>query len=333
MPHVSPITCVDHHTGRQLTSPAATTAGSSPGATASSCGPPPSTTSSTRSASSDNGAEVAVAAADGYAYVLDAATGAETAALGPHGDDVNVVRWLPRGRGLVCTMDHVDPTVRVWERAGGRVVQPHAGPPRLGRVRGRRVTRRDPGGHRRRGRHGPDLGPGHRSRSSTCSTTPATPRRSTGRPTAPSWPPAATTTAAGCGTPPPAPWSACSSEGRTAAVRFVRFSADGSRLLVGAYDATHAQLRTRPPGPWSTTWQLPIQWERAAAFATAGLVMGSFGAAAGVPSSVGVRPRCRRRSASTGCRHPPTVACWWPATTARWSTCWPAGSSPATTRS
>ncbi|HRE01732.1 MAG TPA: hypothetical protein PLV68_10560, partial [Ilumatobacteraceae bacterium] len=77
----------------------------------------------------DRGTRVAVAVADYYAYVLDAATGWIMAALGPHGDDVNVVRWMPStgqpstGQAstdrLVCTMDHHDPTVRIWTHADG----------------------------------------------------------------------------------------------------------------------------------------------------------------------------------------------------------------------
>ena len=61
-------------------------------------------------------------------------------------------------------------------------------------------------GHRRRRRHGPDLGPGHRHRTATPS--PATPTGCTALAVAPDGtgsPPPATTARSGSGTPPPAP--------------------------------------------------------------------------------------------------------------------------------
>ena len=117
MPHASPITCVDHHSAGNLL----VTGGYDGRVIAWRDGTELWATSFDDLVNEvridATGTMVAVAAADAYAFVLDAATGAHTAALGPHGDDVNVVRWLPGGRGLVCTMDHVDPTVRVWEQS------------------------------------------------------------------------------------------------------------------------------------------------------------------------------------------------------------------------
>ncbi|MGE3326143.1 MAG: WD40 repeat domain-containing protein [Acidimicrobiia bacterium] len=62
-----------------------------------------------------------------------------------------------------------------------------------------------------------------------------------------------------------------------AAVRFVRFAADGSTLLVGAYDAT---MRVYDTSTWTVRSQLrhPIQWERAAVQASDRVIIGSFGA-------------------------------------------------------
>lgn len=70
------------------------------------------------------GRQVAVASADRHAFLLDAATGARFEKLGPHGDDVNAVRWSPDGSRLVCViqiLDHPgDPEALDWSPASDR---------------------------------------------------------------------------------------------------------------------------------------------------------------------------------------------------------------------
>lgn len=119
MSHASPITCVDHHDATGLT-----VTGAYDGCVIGWRGGVELWSTQFDDLVNDvrideTGTSVAVAAADAFAFVLDAATGAYTADLGLHGDDVNIVRWLPGGAGIVCTMDHVDPTVRVWTRPVG----------------------------------------------------------------------------------------------------------------------------------------------------------------------------------------------------------------------
>lgn len=277
MPHVSPITCVDHHGARQLT----ITGGYDGRVIAWRNGRELWATAFDDLINDvrlgDSGAEVAVAAADGHAYVLDTGTGAETAVLGPHGDDVNVVRWLPRGRGLVCTMDHVDPTAQLWERAAdgtwaGRTLARH-GSGVFGAAVSPDGTRVATAAEDRTGRiwnlaTGEQLHVLHHP----------------GDPETIDWSPDGTLVATGCDDDLCRLWDPDTGSlvrtlgDATAAVRLVRFSPDGTRLLVGAYDAT---LRSYDTTTWAVadTYVLPIQWERAAAFTAGGLVVGSFGAA------------------------------------------------------
>lgn len=223
----------------------------------------------------ETGTQVAVAAADNYAFVLDASTGAHTAALGPHGDDVNVVRWLPGGTGLVCTMDHVDPTVRVWTRTesgwDGRVLARHDSG-----VFGAAVS--------------PD---GTRVATAAEDSTARIWDLTTGEqlfvlehpgdPETIDWSPDGTVIATGCDDDICRLWSPETGtvvqelKDATAATRFVRFSADGTRLLVGAYDAT---MRSYCTQTWTVVdeYRLPIQWERAAVVVGDRVAIGSFGA-------------------------------------------------------
>ncbi|MGW9211312.1 WD40 repeat domain-containing protein [Embleya sp. NPDC055664] len=62
-----------------------------------------------------DGKRVAVAVADGYAYVLATTDGMILERLGPHRDDVNDVSWSPAHVGtLVTACDAGDPDVYVW---------------------------------------------------------------------------------------------------------------------------------------------------------------------------------------------------------------------------
>lgn len=277
MPHASPITCVDHHDSSGLT----VTGGYDGCVIGWRDGVELWSTQFDDLVNDvridETGGAVAVAAADAFAFVLDAATGAHTAALGPHGDDVNIVRWLPGGTGLVCTMDHVDPTVRVWTRGDGadwseRILARHdsgvfgaAVSPDGTRVataaedRTARIWDLATGAELFRLEH-------------------------PGDPETIDWSPDGRVIATGCDDDVCRLWSpetgavVLELKDATAAVRFVRFSADGARLVVGAYDAT---LRVYCTQTWTVVAEhrLPIQWERAAVVAGDRLVVGSFGAA------------------------------------------------------
>ncbi len=275
MPHISPITCIDHHGGSGLL----VTGGYDGRVVGWVDGVEQWQTSFDDLVNdvriSGDGTAVAVAAADTYAFVLDAATGAHTAALGPHGDDVNVVRWLPDGSGLVCTMDHVDPTVRVWERRDGRWA-------------GRILARHESGVF--------GAAPSPDGRFVATAAEDRTARiweLATGRlmhtldhpgdPETIDWSPDGSVIATGCDDDICRLWSpetgavTLELKDATAAVRFVRFSEDGSRLLVGAYDAT---MRSYCTETWTVVEEFrgPMQWERAACVAGDRVAIGSFGA-------------------------------------------------------
>lgn len=276
MPHVSPITCVDHHAESDLL----VTGGYDGNVIAWRAGVELWQTHFDDLVNEvridSTGTMVAVAAADSYAFVLDATTGAHTAALGPHGDDVNVVRWLPGGTGLVCTMDHLDPTVRVWQR-DGQAWTSHVLARHDSGVFGAAVspdgTRVATAAEDRTARIW-DLATGEELHVLA----------HPGDPETIDWSPDGTVIATGCDDDICRLWSpetgavVLELKDASAAVRFVRFSADGSRLLVGAYDAT---MRSYHTDTWTIAdeYRLPFQWERAAAVAGDRVVVGSFGAA------------------------------------------------------
>lgn len=245
---------------------------------------------------SPDGTAVAVAVADRFAYVLDLADGAHRLALGPHGDDVNVVRWLPDGRGLVCVMDHLDPLVHLWRPPAGSDAGDGAWTARVLR------------GHRS-GVFGAALDPtGTRLATAAEDATARIWDLTTeaelhvlahpGDPEAIDWSPDGSLVATGCDDGRCRLWDPVAGalvrtlEDARAAVRFVRFSADGRRLLVGAYDAT---LREYDTADWSVRTELrrPDQWERAAAHLGTAVVVGSMGARPvlhAVPDGMGPSP-------------------------------------------
>lgn len=231
---------------------------------------------------SPDGRRAAVAVADRFAFVLDAQDGSGVLALGPHGDDVNVVRWLPGGDGLVCVMDHLDPVVRVWSDPGGA-----AGPG--GSWQARRLE-----GHGS-GVFGAALDPEARRVATAAEDgtarvwdleTLAVTQVLThpGDPEAIDWSPDGSLIATGCDDGLCRLWDPDNGEvlrtldEAAAAVRFVRFSADGRRLLVGAYDAT---MRVYDTADWTVreAYTAPFQWERAAVDAGDRVAVGSFGGA------------------------------------------------------
>ncbi|MEZ5233551.1 MAG: WD40 repeat domain-containing protein [Acidimicrobiales bacterium] len=223
---------------------------------------------------SPDGTRAAVAVADRHAFVLDVADGSTVLALGPHGDDVNVVRWLPGGDGLVCVMDHLDPVVRVWTGKDGT------------------WEARELVGHGS-GVFGAALDP--EARRVATAAEDRTARvwdletlavlqvlTHPGDPEAIDWSPDGSVIATGCDDGLCRLWDPDrGTVVRTlaeagAAVRFVRFSADGRSLLVGAYDAT---MRRYDTSTWQVTeaYTAPFQWERAAVQAGARVAVGSFG--------------------------------------------------------
>lgn len=219
---------------------------------------------------------VAVAVADRYAYVLDGATGARALALGPHGDDVNAVRWLPNDRGLICVMDHLDPVVRVWrpDATGEWVASVLAG--HESGVFGAAVS---PDGLR--------LATAAEDRTARiwdiATATVLHVLAHPGDPEAIDWSPDGSVVATGCDDEVCRLWDPATGAligtltDAKAAVRFVRFDESGARLLVGAYDST---MRTYDTSTWSLTAEhrSPLQWERTACFAGPTVVIGSFGA-------------------------------------------------------
>ena len=274
MPHVSPITCVDYDpaTGRLIT-------GGYDGRVICRHRRSSGWTAHFDDLVNDvrfspSGDRVAVAVANRFAFVLDAADGSQMLALGPHGDDVNVVRWLAGGDGLVCVMDHLDPVVRIWTGPGEwqqRVLTGHESG-----VFGAALA---PDGRR--------LATAAEDRSARIWDLESLSQLQVlvhpGDPEAIDWSPDGSLVATGCDDGLCRLWDPDRAivvrtlADADAAVRFVRFSADGSRLLVGAYDATMREYDTES---WlvCAEYRADFQWERAAVHADNAVVVGSFGA-------------------------------------------------------
>ncbi|MFN0028353.1 MAG: WD40 repeat domain-containing protein, partial [Acidimicrobiales bacterium] len=223
---------------------------------------------------SPDGSRLAVAVADATVVVVDPADGRHELVLGPHGDDVNVVRWLPDGSGLVCVMDHLDPAVRLWRGKDGTCESRQL----VGHQSGVFGAALDPAGRRLATAAEDGTARIWDLDSLNVLAVLAHP----GDPEAIDWSPDGRWVVTGCDDKICRVWDPDRAvvvhelRHAAAAVRFVRFAADGARLLVGAYDATMRQYDT-------ATWTVvaehrhPWQWERAATFAGPDVVVAGFG--------------------------------------------------------
>jgi WD40 repeat protein len=72
---------------------------------------------------SPDGTSVAVACADGYAYILDTVSGFERHRLGQHADDVNDVVWHPSGRELAVVCDAGETDVSIWVVSENKLIR------------------------------------------------------------------------------------------------------------------------------------------------------------------------------------------------------------------
>lgn len=275
MPHRSPITCVDHHVASGLR----VTGGYDGRVVAWVDGRECWATEFDDLVNDVRidplGTAVAVAVADRFAFVLDVADGARTMVFGPHGDDVNAVRWSNDGSMLACVMDHLDTTVHVWPtRAGGRAVT------LTGHKSGVFAVAFDPSGARLA-----TVAEDATARLWDLATAETSHvLEHPGDPEALDWSADGRHVVTGCDDGVARVWDPTTGAlvreltEAGAAVRFVRFDRTGARVLIGSYDAT---MRLYDCSTWQVldTWSAPFQWERAAAFTADGVVIGSFGAA------------------------------------------------------
>jgi WD40 repeat protein len=237
-----------------------------------------------------SGTRVAVAAADRFAFILDLRDGSRVEMFGPHGDDVNAVRWSPDGSKLACVMDHHDIAIRIWEQTGptGQSGTRWTSTALHGHESGVFAVAFDPTG----------------TKLATVAED-ATARiwdvatgaqihvlQHPGDPEALDWSPDGSVVITGCDDGVARIWDPTTGSlirtltDARAAVRFVRFDATGERVMIGAYDATMRAYETK-------SWQLtdtfiaPFQWERAGSFTRHGVAIGSF---AGRPVEHPARP-------------------------------------------
>jgi WD40 repeat protein len=288
MVHRSPITCVDHHLAHHLGNDTLVTGGYDTLVTGGYDGRVIAwAADGTERWSTDfddlvndvridpTGTRVAVAAADRYAFILDLTNGSRIEMFGPHGDDVNAVRWSPDGSKLACVMDHHDIAIRIWEQQLGS--NNWVSTALHGHESGVFAVAFDPTG----------------TKLATVAED-ATARiwdvatgaqlhvlHHPGDPEALDWSPNGSVVLTGCDDGVARIWDPTTGTlvgtltDASAAVRFVRFDATGARVMVGAYDAT---MRTYDTKSWqlADTFTAPFQWERAGSFTRTGVAIGSF---------------------------------------------------------
>lgn len=276
MSHRSPITCVDHHVGAGIR----VTGGYDGRVVAWDADGNERWTTEFDDLVNDvridpSGTQVAVAVADRFAFVLDLRDAARTMVFGPHGDDVNAVRWSADGSLLACVMDHLDTTVHVWPTtSNGRAVRLD------GHKSGVFAVAFDPSGTRLA-----TVAEDATARVWDLATAEALHvLEHPGDPEALDWSPDGSVLVTGCDDGVARVWDPDAGvlvhelSDAGAAVRFVRFDATGARVLVGSYDAT-MRLYDRASWTVTDTFAAPFQWERSAAFTEHGVAIGSFGAA------------------------------------------------------
>ncbi len=274
MPHRSPITCVDHHLATDLR----VTGGYDGRVVAWNSDGSEHWSTDFDDLVNDvridpTGTRVAVAVADSFAFVLDMANGARTDVFGPHGDDVNAVRWSPDASHLACVMDHLDSTIRIWPMNGG------ASTALNGHESGVFAVAFDPTGTRVA-----TVAEDSTARIwDVASGAQLHILHHPGDPEALDWSPDGTVIVTGCDDGIARVWDPSTGllirelSDASAAVRFIRFDATGARVLIGSYDAT---MRAYGCGTWSLieSYRQAFQWERAGGFTNNGIVIGSFGA-------------------------------------------------------
>jgi WD40 repeat protein len=274
MPHRSPITCVDHHLATDLR----VTGGYDGRVVAWNPDGSQRWFADFDDLVNDvridpHGAYVAVAVADSYAFVLDMVNGARSMVFGPHGDDVNAVRWSPDGLQLACVMDHLDTTIRIWPMNGSASIALD------GHESGVFAVAFDPSGTR----------VATVAEDSTAriwdiaSGAQLHVLQHPGDPEALDWSPNGSVIVTGCDDGIARVWDPATGSlmreltEANAAVRFIRFDATGARALIGSYDAT---MRAYECTTWSLmdSYSQAFQWERTGGFTNNGIVIGSFGA-------------------------------------------------------
>ena len=274
MPHRSPITCVDHHLATDLR----VTGGYDCRVVAWNPDGSERWFADFDDLVNDvridpTGTRVAVAVADNNAFVLNMDNGARTDVFGPHGDDVNAVRWSPDASQLACVMDHLDTTIRIWPMDGSASIALD------GHESGVFAVAFDPSGTRvatvaedSTARIW-DIASGNQLHV----------LQHPGDPEALDWSPNGSVIVTGCDDGIARIWDPSNGAlvreltEASAAVRFIRFDATGARVLIGSYDAT---MRAYDCSSWSLleSYRQAFQWERAGGFTNSGIVIGSFGA-------------------------------------------------------
>jgi WD40 repeat protein len=219
------------------------------------------------------GTELACAAADNKAYVVDVESGALLAVAGPFGDDVNAAVWRPRHRQIAIVTDTFDPVVRLWDLERDEQLATFVGHTdcvcgaAFDGDGGRMATAGEDGTARIW-----ELG------EDRCVAVLEHPND----PESIDWSPDSRFIVTGCNDGvlrlyDGADYSLiCTSEAADAAVRLVRFTPDGRSVLAGSYDA-HLRCLSLPDLEVQATFRSPWQWERSAVAGRSKTVVGSFG--------------------------------------------------------